>query len=88
MIQQSHSSAYICACVLSCSVVSDSWNPMDYSQPGSSVHGIFQARILGQVAIPTPGACPNLGIKLSSLVSPALAGGFFYHCITWEAPYP
>ena len=27
-------------------------NPMDYSPPGSSVHGIFQARILKWVAIP------------------------------------
>ena len=27
----------------SCSTVC---NPMDYSQPGSSIHGIFQARIL------------------------------------------
>ena len=26
-------------------------NPMDYSLPGSSVHGIFQARILERVAI-------------------------------------
>ena len=26
--------------------------PTDCSQPGSSVHGIFQARILEQVAIP------------------------------------
>ena len=27
--------------------------PMDYSPPGSSVHGIFQARILEQVAMPS-----------------------------------
>ena len=27
-------------------VVSDTRNPMDYSLPGSSVHGIFQARLL------------------------------------------
>ena len=27
-------------------------NPMDYSLPGSSVHGIFQARTLEWVAIP------------------------------------
>ena len=27
-------------------------NPMDCSQPGSTVHGILQARILDQVAIP------------------------------------
>ena len=33
------------------SVVSDSCDPMDYSLPGSSVHGIFQARILEWFAI-------------------------------------
>ena len=33
-------------CALSRSVVSDLCDPMDCSQPGSSVHGIFQARIL------------------------------------------
>ena len=33
------------------SVVSDFFDPMDCSPPGSSVHGILQARILEQVAI-------------------------------------
>ena len=33
------------------SVVSDSLRPMDCSQPDSSVHGVFQARILEWVAI-------------------------------------
>ena len=33
------------------SVVSDSWQPMDYSLPGSSIHGIFQARVLEWGAI-------------------------------------
>ena len=33
-------------------VVSDSLQPMDCSLPGSSVHGILQARILEWVAIP------------------------------------
>ena len=32
----------------SCSTLSD---PMDYSPPGSSIHGIFQARVLEWVAI-------------------------------------
>ena len=27
-------------------------DPMDYNLPGFSIHGIIQARILGQVAIP------------------------------------
>ena len=34
-------------------VVSDSCNPMDCSPPGSSVHGILQARILEWVAMPS-----------------------------------
>ena len=43
----------VCVCVcVSCSVVSDSCDPMDYSLPGSSVRGILQARILEWVAFP------------------------------------
>ena len=36
-------------------------DPMDHSPPGSSVHGIFQARILGWVSFPSPGDLPNQG---------------------------
>ena len=60
------------------SVVSDSSRPHGlYSPPGSSVRGIFQARILEWVATPTPGDLPDPGIQAVSLTSPALAGGFF-----------
>ena len=38
-------------CVPSRSVVFDSRDPMDCSPPGSSLHWIFQARILKQVAV-------------------------------------
>ena len=48
---------------------------MDYSPPGSSVHGIFQARILEQVAIPED--LPDPGIEPESPGALALAGGFF-----------
>jgi len=48
---------------------------MDDSPPGSSVHGIFQARIWSQVSFPPPGDLPNPGIEPASLMSPALAGG-------------
>ena len=48
--------------------------PVDCSPPGSSVHGILQARILEWVAISSSRDFPNPGIKLPS---PALAGGFF-----------
>ena len=39
---------------------------MDYSPPGSSVHGIVQARILEWVAIPSPGDLPDPGIEPGS----------------------
>ena len=39
-----------CVCV-SHSVMSDLCDPMDYTPPGSSLHGILQARILEWVAI-------------------------------------
>ena len=40
-----------CPMYVSHSVVSDSCDPMDCSPPGSSVHGILQARVLEWVAI-------------------------------------
>ena len=36
---------------VSCTVVSDSFDPMNCSPPGSSIRGILQARILEWVAI-------------------------------------
>ena len=57
---------------------------MDWSLAGSSVHGIFQAKITGV-------GCHFLlkGIFLNQgtnprLESPTLAGGFFYHCTTCD----
>ena len=51
-------------------IVPQSWpalcDPMDCSQPDSSVHGILQARILECVVILFPGNLPDPGIKLES----------------------
>ena len=52
-------------------------NPMDYSLPGSSVHGILKARISEQVPFPPPGDLPDPGIESVSLAFPELAGRFF-----------
>ena len=52
-------------------------DPMDCSLQGSSLHGIFQARILELVAISSSRVSPDPGIKHASLRSPELAGGFF-----------
>ena len=69
-------------CVCACSVLSNSLPPHGCSLPGSSVHGIFQARILKWVAISFSRGLPNTEIKAASLESPALAGRFFTICTT------
>ena len=52
-------------------------DPMDCSLPGSSVHGLFQARNGSELPFPSPGDLPDPGTEPRSLVSPVLAGGFF-----------
>ena len=61
----------------------DPVDPMDL--PASSVHGIFQARILEWLPFPPPGDLLDPGIKPVSPASPAIAGEFFTTSATWEA---
>ena len=67
---------------LSCSVVSDYWDPMNCSPPGSSVHRILQAWIMEWVEIPF-----LQGIFLIRGLSPHLLLGrwILYHWATGEA---
>ena len=60
-------------------------DPMGCSPPGSSVHGILQARILEWVAMPSSRGSSRPRIELVSLMSPALTGGFFTTSAIWEA---
>ena len=57
-----------------CSTLCD---PMDYSLPGSLVHGILQARILEGVAMPSfrASAHPRDQTRVSCVS--CIAGGFF-----------
>ena len=67
---------YVCVCVHAhavCSVMS-LCGLIDCSLPGSSVHGILQARILEWVAIPFSRDLPDPGIETVTLVSTC---GFF-----------
>ena len=59
-------------------------NPMDCSLPGSSVHGILQARILKWVAMPSSKGSSRP--RDQSSVCLLLAGGFFTINTTLEAP--
>ena len=76
---------YACACVKSLQSCLTLCKPMDCSPPGCPVHGIFQARILEWVAMPSSKDLPSPGIELAPLMSPALARGFFTTSATWEA---
>ena len=62
------------------------YDPMGCSLPGSSVHGILQARILALPCLP-PGDLPNPGIKPTTPMSPALVGGFFTTEPPGKAPF-
>ena len=60
-------------------------NPVEYSLPGPSVHGILQAEYWSGLPCLPPGHILNTGIEPWSLISPALAGGFFTTSATWKA---
>ena len=64
----------VCSGAQSCLTLYDL---MDYSPQGSSLHGITQARTLEWVTIPSSGDLPDPGVKPTSPMSSALAGGFF-----------
>ena len=51
--------------------------PWTVARQGFFIRGIFQARILEWLAMPSPGDLPDPGIEPRSPMSPALAGGFF-----------
>ena len=64
-------------------------DPVDCSSPGSSLHGVLQARILEWVAIPSARDLPNPGSEPTSLTSSILAGRFLNTSTTWEVlEYP
>ena len=61
-------------------------DPIYCSLSGSSVHGDSPGKNPGVVAMPTSGHLSHSGIEPVSLVSPALADGFFTTNTTWETP--
>ena len=70
----------LCVCVQSCLTLCDLMAP-----PGSSVHGIFQARILDWVTTSSSrgSSLPRdqTGISEISCIGRLI----LYHCATWEA---
>ena len=71
-----------CVCVLRHPLCPSLCDPVDCSLPGSSVHGILQARILEWAAMPSRlSSQPRDGTRVS-----CTGGWVLHHCTTWEAP--
>ena len=66
----------------SCSSLCD---PMDCNPPGSSVHGVLQAKYWSELSCCPSRDLPDVGVKPISLTSLPLAGRFFTISTTWEA---
>ena len=81
-------SSVVCVCLCECLVAQ--WcptlcDPIDCSPPGSSVHGISQARILEWVTISSSrGSSWPRDRTCFSHVS-CISRQILYHCTTWEA---
>ena len=74
-----------CSCLVAKLYLTLLWS-LDYSLPGSSVHGIFQARILKWVAISfSRGSSQPRDRTCISCVS-CIGRWILYHWTTWEAP--
>ena len=71
-----------CARARSCPAL---WDPMGCSPPGSSGHGILQARVLEWVAVPaSKGSAPPQDWTHVSFIS-CIGRWVLYHWATWEA---
>ena len=75
-----------CSWVLNClSRVWLSATPWTVATQASLSVGFSRQEYCSGLPCPPPGDLPDPGIKPKSLMSPALAGGFFSTSITWEA---
>ena len=68
--------------VQSCPTLSD---PMDCSLPGSSIHGIFQARVLEWVAIAFSAIAVEHGLNCSKACGVFLDQGSNLYLLRWQA---
>ena len=71
-----------CVCAQSCATLC---NPMDWGLPDSSVHGIFQARILEWVAISSSRVSSKPRDQTHVSHISCIGRQILYHWVTWEA---
>ena len=79
-----HTCVCVCMCAQSCLTLCD---PRDSSPPGSSVHGIFQARVLKWVVISYSRRSSQPRDRTHFSCISCIGRWFLYHWATWENPY-
>ena len=67
-------------------VVSNSAKPWTVAYQAPLSMGFSRQEYWSGLSCPSPGDLPDPGIKPGSLMSPALAGGFFATSTIWKAP--
>ena len=79
----------LCCCYCAHSVVSDSFKTLwtDFSPPGSSFHGILQAKILEWVAISSSRESSQPRDRTHVSCTSCISQWVLYHCTTWEARF-
>ena len=65
--------------------MSDSAIPWTVAHQAPLSMGFSREKYWSGLPCPSPGDFPDPGIKPKFLMSPALAGGYFYPGATWEA---
>ena len=83
-LQNKGVTCFLCVCSVAQSCLS-LWDPMHWSPPGSSVHGIFQARILGWVAISYSKGSSRPRNRTPVSCGSCIGRRILYHWATWEA---
>ena len=81
---------FSCPCDEPCcvvSVMSDSVTPWTVAHQAPLSMGFTRQEYWSGLPCPPPEDLPALGLEPMSLTSPALAGGFFTNCTTWEHPH-
>ena len=73
----------VCACMLSCSVMSD----FMHWTPGSSDPGVFQIRTLEWVVISYPRGSSGPSVQTHICCISCIGRWILYHRATWEAPW-
>ena len=73
-----------CMCAKSLQSCPTLCNPMDCSLQAPLSMGFSRQEYRSGLPCPPPGDLPDPGIKPTSLMSPALASGFFTTSATWK----